>query len=243
MNLDDPRVLLGKIKGGGPLIGAGFVVAVSVFIMFHEFWPGVGVLFGSFLALMMPMVRILAVCFAAFAFLSWGFQWGAMVGGPILGGILGVIFSIFGYKTFLNLANFLEDRNPIIAMVYSGATSDAPARQVDGEGGDDISSVFRYKRHDEKVDGAALKVVAVLGVFAIAIFLMKSLPDLKSVQTQVAGDFEKQYNSVSKYGSSVDKCVRAGLVAEGYLQAGDNAKYREWKGVERSDCWVAGIKY
>lgn len=65
--------------------------------------------------------------------------------------------------------------------------------------------------------------------------------DIETIQTQVAKDFERQYNDARKYGNAIDVCVRAGLVAEGYLQAGDSVSYAEWKRTERTDCRAAGL--
>ena len=64
---------------------------------------------------------------------------------------------------------------------------------------------------------------------------------MKEIKTGVASDFERQYQSASLHGTMVDRCVRAGLVAEGYLQAGDDAKYAQWKRVEDVDCQAAGV--
>jgi hypothetical protein len=87
---------------------------------------------------------------------------------------------------------------------------------------------------------------AVIFVFIILIALaMPSEEEMNAgmtdLKTDVAADFERQYQSASLHGTTVDKCVRAGLVAEGYLQAGDEAKYAEWKGVEAVDCKAAGV--
>jgi hypothetical protein len=62
------------------------------------------------------------------------------------------------------------------------------------------------------------------------------------LQNGVAKDFEKQYQMALSSGSPIDVCVRAGLVAEGYLQAQDQDNYRKWKAVEKQDCKAAGIE-
>ena len=61
------------------------------------------------------------------------------------------------------------------------------------------------------------------------------------IQNEVADDFERQYRDVEKYGTAIDKCVRAGLVAEGHLQAGNQSAYARWKTIEREDCRTAGV--
>lgn len=63
----------------------------------------------------------------------------------------------------------------------------------------------------------------------------------KSIERQVAADAVKQYEIVQRNGSAIDRCVHAALVAEAYLQAHDEERYREWKKTERSDCSDAGM--
>ncbi|MBS0564950.1 MAG: hypothetical protein JSR87_10885 [Proteobacteria bacterium] len=61
------------------------------------------------------------------------------------------------------------------------------------------------------------------------------------LQRGVAQDFESQYNMAKQSGTLMDVCVRAGLVAEGYLQAGDQPNYTRWKGIQKRDCGAAGL--
>jgi hypothetical protein len=89
-----------------------------------------------------------------------------------------------------------------------------------------------------------LKVVAVVIVMFIGFVFLANIGAehaLKDARTRVAGDFEQQYADAKLYGSAVDRCVRAGLVAEGYLQARDSDNYGKWKAIERTDCEAAGI--
>ena len=93
---------------------------------------------------------------------------------------------------------------------------------------------------------AILITFAVIFFFVILIALaMPSEEDiatgLTDIKTDVATDFERQYENAKAHGSILDRCVRAGLVAEGYLQAGDEGKYADWKEVERADCQAAGV--
>ena len=68
-----------------------------------------------------------------------------------------------------------------------------------------------------------------------------SVDRMYDIQNEVADDFERQYRDVEKYGTAIDKCVRAGLVAEGHLQAGNQSAYARWKTIEREDCRTAGV--
>lgn len=86
----------------------------------------------------------------------------------------------------------------------------------------------------------------VLITLSVIIALAMPTPDesrevMRGYQEQVANDFVEQYQMAKESGTAVDVCVRAGLVAEGYLQAGDRELYQTWKGVERVDCAAAGI--
>lgn len=64
---------------------------------------------------------------------------------------------------------------------------------------------------------------------------------LKSIQDKAAQDAEEQYRMVEKSGTKVDLCVRAGMVAEAYLQAKNSEKYDFWKTTQRVDCLTAGV--
>ena len=64
---------------------------------------------------------------------------------------------------------------------------------------------------------------------------------MDEIHNQVADDFERQYRDVQKYGTAMDKCIRAGMVAEGHLQAGNQSSYAQWKAIERADCRAAGL--
>jgi hypothetical protein len=66
---------------------------------------------------------------------------------------------------------------------------------------------------------------------------------IKPYQDQVAQDFVDQYEMAKEHGTPTDMCVRAQLVAEGYLQAENEAKYREWRAVQKADCKAAGVPY
>lgn len=93
-----------------------------------------------------------------------------------------------------------------------------------------------------------LKTVAVLFIIFLAIGLLTPSPDeveevMNEANATVAADFESQYFTVQQNGTMVDRCVRAGLVADGYLQANDNANYAKWMKVRTSDCKAAGINY
>jgi hypothetical protein len=61
------------------------------------------------------------------------------------------------------------------------------------------------------------------------------------LENQVADDAIKQYQIAKRDGSASDACVHAGIVADAYLQAKDEADYQQWKATENSDCALAGV--
>jgi hypothetical protein len=59
---------------------------------------------------------------------------------------------------------------------------------------------------------------------------------------KVTEDVIAQYEIVKKQGDPINTCVHAGVVSAAYLQAKDEAKYAEWKAIEKEDCKAAGIQ-
>lgn len=64
---------------------------------------------------------------------------------------------------------------------------------------------------------------------------------MDSTYDKVSEDMVAQYNIAKKQGDKMQTCVQAGMVSVAYLQAKDEAKYNEWKEIEKSDCAAAGI--
>lgn len=64
---------------------------------------------------------------------------------------------------------------------------------------------------------------------------------IQPYQSEVAKNFEEQYAQVKAHGTMIDRCVRAGLVAEGYLQAQDNVNFAKWVDIKSADCKAAGM--
>jgi len=61
------------------------------------------------------------------------------------------------------------------------------------------------------------------------------------ITNDVAAEAERQYRAVKDHGSQVDTCVRAGQVAEAYLQAGNDARFSEWIAIREEECRKAGM--
>jgi hypothetical protein len=85
--------------------------------------------------------------------------------------------------------------------------------------------------------------ITVAFIVLVIIVAVTTDPDemMRDIQTDVANDFIEQYEMAQRHGSDIDVCVRSGLVAEGFLQAGNEQKYAEWRGVQRQDCEKAGM--
>ena len=64
---------------------------------------------------------------------------------------------------------------------------------------------------------------------------------MDSTYDKVSSDMVAQYDIAKKQGDPIQTCVQAGMVSAAYLQAKDEAKYDEWKAIEKTDCKAAGI--
>lgn len=90
-------------------------------------------------------------------------------------------------------------------------------------------------------------IIAIVVIVGLSIILGQAVsPEntsktVQPYQAQVANDFEEQYNQVKLHGTMIDRCVRAGLVAEGYLQAKDNVNFAKWVEIKSKDCKAAGV--
>lgn len=64
---------------------------------------------------------------------------------------------------------------------------------------------------------------------------------MDKIHNKVADDMVAQYDIAKKQGDVIQTCVQAGMVSAAYLQSQDEAKYNEWKAIEKTDCKAAGI--
>lgn len=64
---------------------------------------------------------------------------------------------------------------------------------------------------------------------------------MDSTYDKVSSGMVAQYDIAKKQGDAMQTCVQAGMVSAAYLQAEDEAKYNEWKAIEKTDCKAAGI--
>ncbi|MDW2975118.1 MAG: zinc-ribbon domain-containing protein [Alphaproteobacteria bacterium] len=60
-------------------------------------------------------------------------------------------------------------------------------------------------------------------------------------KTQEIIDAEQEYELIAAEGDVIQTCVQAGIVAQAYLQAQDEAGYNQWKEIEMADCMAAGL--
>jgi len=64
---------------------------------------------------------------------------------------------------------------------------------------------------------------------------------MQDIADKVANDAVDQYKIAARSGSSMDRCVQAGMVTAAFLQAKNETQYSSWKRVEHKDCNEAGI--
>lgn len=85
-----------------------------------------------------------------------------------------------------------------------------------------------------------MKPMIILSLSMLFMFASCS-PSMKDIQQQVASDSIKAYELSKMAGDKIEICVKAGMVAEAYNQAHDEANYLPWKQTEKADCELAGI--
>jgi len=83
-----------------------------------------------------------------------------------------------------------------------------------------------------------MKKIVLLLISLIIAFVGCGLSD---IENQVAEDAVKQYEIAKRQGDKMQICVQAGLVSAAYLQAKNEAKYNEWKAIEKKACSAAGV--
>lgn len=65
--------------------------------------------------------------------------------------------------------------------------------------------------------------------------------EMQKIENQVATDAVDRYQIAKREGNAIQVCVQAGFVSAAYLQAKDEANYRQWKETESNDCQRAGL--
>ncbi len=82
-------------------------------------------------------------------------------------------------------------------------------------------------------------ILAVVGIAIVANMSPDKIED--DIHKEVAADSIEEYDLAKKHGDKMDVCLRAGMVAESFLQAHDEVEYQKWRGIERADCKRAGL--
>ncbi|HLP01470.1 MAG TPA: hypothetical protein VK163_05545 [Opitutaceae bacterium] len=62
-------------------------------------------------------------------------------------------------------------------------------------------------------------------------------------KSAVASNAERQYEMAKRHGSAMDRYTRAALVAETYLQAGDEPNYKKWRAIQREEATAVGMPF
>lgn len=92
-----------------------------------------------------------------------------------------------------------------------------------------------------------INICVVIGVLGFCYYQFRSVvPDVDigpvSAYAQVSANMIEQYKIAVRQGDPIQICVQAGLVAASYLQASDEANYRQWKKTEVAQCRTAGVR-
>jgi hypothetical protein len=88
---------------------------------------------------------------------------------------------------------------------------------------------------------AGAVTVAAVGAAGAAKAVASADELMQQAEKKVATDAVAQYEIAQKSGDKIQICVQAGFVSAAYLQAKNEPKYLEWKGIEKTDCAAAGI--
>ena len=101
---------------------------------------------------------------------------------------------------------------------------------------------FEMEGGDPKIVGAVATVALLIGG-GVYLYFSGAFASFTAggIRQQVAQEQAQQYADVVRSGTPVDRCVKAGIVAEAYLQANDSAKYDQWKATQKADCDAAGV--
>ena len=65
--------------------------------------------------------------------------------------------------------------------------------------------------------------------------------ELAKIHDKVAEDAVAQFEIARRAGDPIQTCASAGLVTAAFLQSKNEAKFREWKEIERAACADAGL--
>ena len=87
---------------------------------------------------------------------------------------------------------------------------------------DQVINIFRQKEHYERL---------IRGCQLMMLDIPYDCEEMCDITAEI----------VKRSGAPMDVCVRAGLVAEAYLQANDEGNYKHWKAIEKKDCAAAGL--
>ncbi len=66
---------------------------------------------------------------------------------------------------------------------------------------------------------------------------------IQSIEQETIADAINEYEITKRNGSAMDAYIRAGIVAELYLQANDEANYVKWKNVEKQEAFRADVPW
>ncbi len=97
----------------------------------------------------------------------------------------------------------------------------------------------------QKTNGIILSVLILFVLFFLPPILFGSLTNGigSSIEKQVISDSIRQYNIAVRTGNYMDAYVQAGIITAAYLQTENEAKYVEWKAIQKRLGRTLGIPF
>lgn len=86
-----------------------------------------------------------------------------------------------------------------------------------------------------------MRAIVIIAAVSLCSCQQTAESQMQDIQDKVASDAVEQYEMVAKSGTTIDKCVYAGLASAAYLQAKNESEYSTWKAIEKLNCANAGI--
>lgn len=65
---------------------------------------------------------------------------------------------------------------------------------------------------------------------------------MDNMEITLAHNEAMQYQIAKRNGSQTDACVHASMASAAFLQAKDEASFKQWKDIEKSECGIVEVK-
>lgn len=136
----------------------------------------------------------------------------------------------------------------VVAIIYAAVQQKRKHQQITLPPNESANTAKSSQSEQQNLMKAIRGLVG-LGVGAFMLYYFwggglekQANTDMQRIEDKVAADAEARYQIAKRNGTKMDVCVQAGFVAAAYLQAKNETGYQRWKGTEKNDCEVAGLK-